>query len=77
MVNRIKTVARVDLDDLKIDLQLSGAGTAREMPVKSKKKKGVAGKKKERQLKVNQKISKKPGKKKKKKTTSKKGQAIT
>ncbi len=71
------TVARVDLDDLKIDLQLSGADTARETPIKSKKKKGVAGKKKERQLKINQKISKKPGKKKKKKTTSKKGQATT
>lgn len=65
------TVARVDLDDLKIDLQLSG--TAREMPIKKQRKKGVAGKKKERQLKSDKKISTKPGKKKKKKATSKDG----
>jgi ribonuclease R len=65
------TVVRVDLDDLKIDLQLSGADAAQEAPTKRQKKKGSSAKKKERELKSYKKTSKKPSKTKKKKATPK------
>ena len=65
------TVVRVDLDDLKIDLQLSGADAAQEAPTKGQKKKGSSAKKKERELKSYKKTSKKPSKTKKKKATHK------
>ena len=65
------TVVRVDLDDLKIDLQLSGADAAQEAPTKRQKKKGSSAKKKERELKSYKKTLKKPSKTKKKKATPK------
>ena len=65
------TVVRVDLDDLKIDLQLSGADAAQEAPTKRQKKKGSSAKKKELELKSYKKTSKKPSKTKKKKATPK------
>ena len=65
------TVVRVDLDDLKIDLQLSGADAAQEAPTKRQKKKGYSAKKKELELKSYKKTSKKPSKTKNKKATPK------